>query len=428
MIVWESVLNANAMCLELETSQPFASEVRFNRAADKLQLNDIIREVLAVPEREIIVRFPVHMDDERIQLFTGFRVQHSTTRGPSSGGIRYSGAVTLEDVRALASLMTWQCAAVNIPFGGAMGGVKCDPSQMSEGELERITKRYTAAIIDTIGPERDVFGPDDSTNERVMSWVMDAYSRHVGQTTTAAATGKALELGGSRGRVEAAGRSCMTATLETLQYLGLKPQDTRVVIEGFGTVGRTAARLLATTGFTIIGVIDHYEATYNPDGLDVEGLLRHRAETGSIMGFEGSETVTEAFAMCLDCDVFLFAAASHLITSENAGRLRCRILCEGVNGATTVAADQILAEKRVFVIPDVIANAGGLVASYFEWVQNRQGLYWNEQLVNSRLDDIIAEGFHAMTTFGREHGVDNRTAVTMLALRRVADATRLRGL
>ncbi len=414
--------------LEQEKNPWLAAEVRFNRAAEKLKMDDGMRKVLSMPAREITVSIPVMLDDGRLEVFIGYRVQHSIARGPGKGGIRYAPDVSLDEVRALASWMTWKCAVVNIPFGGAKGGVICNPNLMSDNELERLTRRYTAGIIEMIGPERDIPAPDMNTNERVMAWIMDTYAMHVGHATTAVVTGKPMELGGSRGRKEATGRGCMIVTLEALKKFGLRPEDTRVVIQGFGNVGGMAARLMARAGFRIIGIVEYNGAVYNRNGLDIEALMLHRQETGSIVGFDGGEDIDRHEAMFLDCDVLVPAATENVITSENAANLRCRILCEGANGPTTAIADEILADKKIFVIPDILANAGGVTVSYFEWVQDRQGFFWNEDLVNSRLEEIMVGSFGAVTAYGEKHRVDNRTAAYMLALDRVGCAMRLRGL
>ncbi len=416
------------LSLEQEKNPWHAAEIRFDNAAEKLRLDEGMRKVLRSPAREITVNIPVQMDDGRLEVFTGYRVQHSIARGPGKGGIRYAPDVTLDEVRALASWMTWKCAVVNIPFGGAKGGVICNPAIMSDGELERLTRRYTAGIIEMIGPERDVPAPDVNTNDRVMAWIMDTYSMHTGQTNTAVVTGKPMELGGSLGRREATGRGCMMVTLEALKSVGLRPEDTRLVIQGFGNVGGMAARLMAARGFRIVSIIEYYGAVYNPHGLNIEELMRHRTETGSILDFAGGENIDRNEAMFLECDVLLPAATENVITSENAAGLRCRIVCEGANGPTTAVADEILADKKILVIPDILANAGGVTVSYFEWVQDRQGFFWNEDLVNTRLEEIMVRGFNAVVSYGQKHKVDNRTAAYMLALDRVVAAIRLRGI
>jgi glutamate dehydrogenase (NAD(P)+) len=331
-------------------------------------------------------------------------------------------------VRALAAWMTWKCAVVNIPFGGAKGGVICDPNVLSQSELEKITRRYTAEIIEFIGPERDVPAPDMNTNDQTMAWIMDTYSMHVRHTVTAVVTGKPLDLGGSRGRTEATGRGCMTVTLEALKRFGLEPSSTRVVIQGFGNVGGMAARLMAQAGFKIVALIEVDGAVYNPHGLDIPALWEHRKETGSILNFPEAENMDAEDALFLECDVLLPAARENEITSQNAARIRPRILCEGANGPTTPAADEILQDRRVFVIPDILANAGGVTVSYFEWVQDRQGYFWNEQLVNERLNEIMVNSFNDVVGYAEKHSVNNRVAAYMLALDRVAFAIKLRGI
>ena len=414
--------------LEQELNPWLAAEARFNEAANLLGLEDGMQKMLKKPAREITVHIPVMLDDGRLEVFTGYRVQHSIARGPAKGGIRYASDVTLDEVRALASWMTWKCAVVNIPFGGGKGGVICDPKVLSRVELERITRRYTSEILDFIGPETDVPAPDMNTNEQTMAWIMDTYSMHKRHTVTAVVTGKPLDLGGSRGRVEATGRGCMLVTLEALKRLGKAPEDTCVVIQGFGNVGGMAARLMSRAGFRITAIIEWDGAVFNAQGLDIEALMKHKRDTGSILDFPGGENMNRDEALCLECDVLLPAAKENVITSQNAANLRCRILCEGANGPTTAVADAILADKRIFVIPDIVANAGGVTVSYFEWVQDRQGFFWNEDLVNERLREIMVNSFNDVVAYAERHKVHNRTAAYMLALDRVAFAIKLRGI
>lgn len=404
------------------------AEIRFNDAAERLALDPGIRKVLKAPAKELTVSIPVVLDDGQIEVFTGYRVQHSIARGPAKGGIRYAPDVTLDEVRALASWMTWKCAVVNLPYGGGKGGVICNPSIMSEIELERVTRRYTAAIIDIIGPEKDVPAPDMNTNERTMAWIMDTYSMHRRETTTAVVTGKPLNLGGSRGRTEATGRGCLFVSKEALKKFQIPPTKARVVVQGFGNVGGMAARLMAKEGIKVIAVIETDGAVYNENGLDIEGLLKHKRSTGSILDFPESTNLTSMEALFLDCDVLLPAAKENVITQETAPKINCKILCEGANGPTTALADAILRERDVFVIPDILANAGGVTVSYFEWVQDRQGYFWNEQLVNDRLEEIMVESFRDVSQYSRQHNVDNRAAAYMLALDRVAFAIKLRGI
>ncbi len=414
--------------LENEKNPWIAAAARFDEAAMRLKLDDGMRKVLRTPTKELTVHIPVLLDDGRLEVFTGYRVQHSLARGPAKGGIRFAPDVTLDEVRALASWMTWKCAVVNIPFGGGKGGIICDPNVMSDAELEKLTRRYTAEIIDFIGPERDVPAPDVNTNEKVMAWIMDTYSMHARHTVTAVVTGKPMALGGSRGRPEATGRGCMMVILKALEVLGLKPQDSRVVIQGFGNVGGMAAKLMRAIGFKIVCVIEYDGAVYNAEGLDIAALQQHRRETGSITGFAGGEDMDKAEAMFLECEVLIPAATENVIHSGNAERIRCKILCEGANGPTTPLADEVLADKKIFVIPDILANAGGVTVSYFEWVQDRQGFFWNEQLVNQRLEEIMTESFDAVVEYARAHHVNNRIAAYMLALDRVAQAIKLRGI
>jgi glutamate dehydrogenase (NAD(P)+) len=414
--------------VDLEINPWESAAHRFDEAAELLKLDDGMRKVLRQPSIELTVNIPVVLDDGRIEVFTGYRVQHSIARGPAKGGIRFAPDVSLDEVRALAAWMTWKCAVVNIPFGGGKGGVICEPQLMSEGELERITRRYTAQILEFIGPERDVPAPDVNTNEQTMAWIMDTYSMHKRHTVTAVVTGKPLELGGSLGRPEATGRGCMIVTTEALKHFGLAPQDTRVIIQGFGNVGGMAARLMTRNGFKVIGIIEYDGAVYNQHGLDIEKLQAFRRETGSIREFPEAEEVDRNEALLMDCDVLIPAAHENVITSANADKIKAKILCEGANGPTTFAADSILAEKKVFVIPDILANAGGVTVSYFEWVQDRQGYFWNEKMVNERLEEIMVNSFNDVVGYAGKHAVYNRTAAYMLALDRVALAIRRRGL
>src|SRR5271163_647224 len=413
---------------EKETNPWVSAEARFNEAAELLGLDEGLRKILRSAALELKVSIPVLLDDGRYEVFTGYRVQHSIVRGPSKGGIRFAPDVTLDEVRALAAWMTWKCAVVNIPFGGGKGGVICDPDLLSPTELERITRRYTSEIMDIIGPERDVPAPDMNTNPQTMAWVMDTYSMHKRQTVTAVVTGKPLSLGGSKGRPEATGRGCMIVTMQALRRFGLEPSATRVIVQGFGNVGGMAAKLMARAGFKIIGLIEYDGAVYNRNGLDVAALMKHRTETGSITGFSEAEEVDKDAALLLDCDVLLPAAKENVINSSNADRIKAKIICEGANGPTTLEADKILADRKIFVMPDILANAGGVTVSYFEWVQDRQGYFWNEQLVNARLEEIMVNSFRDVVGYAEKHGVHNRLAAYMLAVDRVALAMKQRGL
>jgi glutamate dehydrogenase (NAD(P)+) len=414
--------------LEQEINPWEAQSARFDFAAQKLNLDEGLWKVLRYPNRELIVHIPVSMDNGKLEVFTGFRVQHSIARGPAKGGVRYSPDVTLDEVRALASWMTWKCAVVNIPFGGAKGGVICDPRKMSQGELERMTRRYTAELIEFIGPEKDVPAPDMNTNEQIMAWMMDTYSMHMRQTVTSVVTGKPINIGGSRGRREATGRGIMIVCDEAVKKLELRPENTRVIVQGFGNVGSNAAKLMADAGYKITGIIEVDGAIYNKHGIDIDALLKHRENARSITGFREAESADPAELMTAQCEILIPAATENQITSRNADHIKCRILAEGANGPTTATADEILAEKRVFVIPDILCNAGGVTTSYFEWVQDRQGYFWKESVVNEQLEDIMVSAFHDVVSYAERHNVNNRIAAYMLAIDRVAYTIRQRGI
>ena len=416
------------MTLEQETNPWEAQAFRFDLAAKKLNLDPGIWKVLRYPQREIIVHIPVAMDDGSIEVFTGYRVQHSISRGPAKGGIRYSPDVSLDEVRALASWMTWKCAVVNIPFGGAKGGVICDPKKMSQGELERMTRRYTAELIEFIGPEKDVPAPDMGTDEQTMAWIMDTYSMHMRQTVTSVVTGKPVSIGGSRGRREATGRGISVVCDSALKYLNMPVEGCRVIVQGFGNVGSNAAKLLHEKGYTIIGITEFDGALYNAKGIDIPSLTSHRKRAGTINGFSGGEAVDKDELITRQCEILIPAATENAITSENAHLLRCKILCEGANGPTTNVADDILEEKGIFVVPDILANAGGVTVSYFEWVQDRMGYFWTEREVNERLDVIMSDSFRDVMKYAEAHKVNNRIAAYMLSIDRVAHTTRQRGM
>src|SRR6185312_394552 len=403
-------------------------EARFDFAAHKLSLDEGMMKILRQPNRELIVHIPVQMDDGHLEVFTGFRVQHSIARGPAKGGLRYSPDVTLDEVRALASWMTWKCAVVNIPFGGAKGGVICDPHKMSMGELERMTRRYTAELVDFIGPEKDVPAPDVNTNEQIMAWMMDTYSMHMRQTVTAVVTGKPINIGGSRGRREATGRGIMICCNEAVRKLGMSIEQTRVIVQGFGNVGSNAARLMAAAGYKIIGIGEVDGGLYNSNGIDMEALWLHRQKNGTIHGFSGAEKADPLQLLITDCDILIPAATENQITRHNASEVKCRILAEGANGPTTFAADEILGEKNVFIIPDILCNAGGVTTSYFEWVQDRQGYFWKESVVNEQLEHIMKGAFEDVVRFSETHNVNNRIAAYMLAIDRVAYTIKQRGI
>lgn len=413
----------------LDEENPFeAMMLRFDRAAELLDLEPGLYRVLRNPEKQIIVSIPVMRDTGEVEVFTGFRVLYNTSRGPAKGGIRFDTQVTLEEVKALAAWMTWKCAVVNIPFGGAKGGVVCDPHTMSIGELERLTRRYTAGIINVLGPDSDVPAPDVNTNERVMAWIMDTYSMHVGHTTTSVVTGKPVEMGGSLGRREATGRGCMIVTKEALAHLGMPVKGTTVAVQGFGNVGSVAAQLLAAEGCKVVAIGDRSLSIYNPDGIDIDDAIEHMRKNHHLDGFNKGELISGTDLLTLDVDVLVPAALENVITTKNARDIRARIICEGANGPTTAAADSILEENGVFVIPDILANAGGVTVSYFEWVQDRGGYFWTEQLVNDRLRDIMKQSFQAVLALSSQHKVNMRTAAYMLAINRVATVHRLRGI
>jgi glutamate dehydrogenase (NAD(P)+) len=414
--------------LDQEINPWEAQNARFDFAARKLNLEEGLWKLLRTPSRELIVHFPVSMDDGRIEMFTGYRVQHSIARGPCKGGIRYAPDVTLDEMRALASWMTWKCAVVNIPFGGAKGGVICDPHAMSKGELERMTRRYTSEIIEFIGPETDVPAPDMNTNEQTMAWIMDTYSMHARRTVTSVVTGKPVNIGGSRGRIEATGRGVMVACDECLRHLTLDRDSCRVVIQGFGNVGSNAARLMMEAGYKIVGIADKEGGLANPHGIDIHQLIGYKDRNQSILGFRGAEAVPSDELLVSECEILIPAATENVITSRNADKIKARVVVEGANGPTTAVADDILAEKRIFVVPDILANAGGVTASYFEWVQDRQGYFWKESQVNEQLETILRDSFDDVVRYAEAHNVNNRIAAYMLAIDRVAFTIRQRGI
>jgi glutamate dehydrogenase (NAD(P)+) len=404
-----------------------AQAARFDFAAHKLKLDDGLWKILRYPTREIIVHLPVAMDDGRLEVFTGFRVQHSIARGPGKGGVRYAPDVNLDEIRALASWMTWKCAVVNIPFGGAKGGVICDPKKLSQMELEKITRRYTAELIEFIGPEKDVPAPDMNTNEQTMAWMMDTYSMHMRQTVTAVVTGKPLNIGGSRGRREATGRGVLIVCDEALKKLGMQREGTRVVVQGFGNVGSNAAQLMHEAGYKIIGIAEYDGGLYNKNGIDINKLVEYKQRNGTVVGFSGAEAHDPKDLLTIECEILAPCATENVITSKNADKIKAKIIAEGANGPTTSVADEILQDKRVFIIPDILANAGGVTASYFEWVQDRQGYFWKESVVNEQLENILVDSFDAVVQYAETHNVNNRIAAYMLAIDRVAFTIKQRG-
>ena len=407
-----------------------SAEARFEIAARKLGLEEGVYRFMRYPNKEITVYIPVTLDNGRLQVFIGYRVHHSLVRGPCKGGVRFAPNVTLDEIRALASEMTWKCAVVNIPFGGAKGGIICDPGKLSRGELERITRRYTAELSEWFGPERDVPAPDLGTNEQVMAWIMDTYSMHVRRTTTAVVTGKPVEMGGSQGRHSATGRGLLIVCDKAVAKLGRRRADTRVIVQGFGNVGSAAASLMHAAGYKIVGLADIHGGLYNEKGFDVpaveDWVVRQHKPLPDFP--DGGARMSAQEVLFQPCDILVPAAIENQITSENANRIQAGILCEGANGPTTAYADEALDAKGIFVIPDILANAGGVTVSYFEWVQDRQGFFWNEQSVNARLEEIMVASFDAVVSYAQKHGVNNRIAAYMLALDRVAFAIKLRGI
>ena len=413
----------------LSEDNPFEAMMsRFDRAAQLLDLEPGLYKVLRHPEKQITVSVPVMMDSGELEVFTGYRVIYNTVRGPAKGGIRFDLKVNLEEVKALAAWMTWKCAVVNLPFGGAKGGVICDPENMSIGELERLTRRYTAGIIHTLGPDSDVPAPDVNTNERVMAWVMDTYSMHHRHTVTAVVTGKPVEMGGSLGRREATGRGCMIVTKEALRHLGMKVAGTTVAVQGFGNVGSVAAQLLVREGCKVRAISDRTGAFYNKNGIDVDAAIEYVKRNRTLEGFRDGDAITNEELLTCDVDVLLPAALENVITSKNAAKIQARIVCEGANGPTTAGADSILDEKEIFVIPDILANAGGVTVSYFEWVQDRGGYFWSEDTVNERLTDIMRRSFAEVLRSSTQHRVNMRTAAYMTSISRVAAVHKLRGI
>jgi glutamate dehydrogenase (NAD(P)+) len=400
----------------------------FEGAARILNLDPGIWRILTKPKRQIIVSCPIQMDNGSIEVFTGYRVQYNITLGPAKGGIRYHPNVTLDEVAGLAAWMTWKCAVAQLPFGGGKGGVCCDPSKMSKRELEALTRRYCAEIIDAIGPEKDVPAPDVNTNEQIMAWFMDTYSMHIGHTETAVVTGKPIEMGGSLGRREATGRGVMIITRESAKHLGFDLTGARVAVQGFGNVGSIAAELLGEMGAKIVGVTDWKGGVYNANGLDIKKLIAYNVEHRTVEGFPGSEPLTNQNLFKLDVDVLIPAALESQITADNVRDIKAKLIVEGANGPTTPEAHQNLHERGVFVVPDILANAGGVTTSYFEWVQDRYGYFWTEKEVNERLEAKMVQAFGAVLETAQKFNVDMRTAAYIVAINRVATVTKMRGM
>lgn len=400
---------------------------QFEEAAELLELSQAMYEILRRPKRELTVHFPVRMDNGEVRMFTGYRVQHNMSRGPAKGGIRFSPDVSLDEVRALAMWMTWKCAVVNIPFGGSKGGVVCDPEALSRTELERLTRRYATEISVLIDPYTDIPAPDMNTNPQVMGWIMDTYSMHQGFSVPAVITGKPLAVGGSLGRVEATARGVQIVACEALLSQKISPYLCSVVIQGFGNVGSISAQMLRKLGCKIVGLSNIHGGIYNPDGIDVQEARRYANEHGCLQGLPGTDAVTNAELLLLPCDVLVPAATENQITASNAPHIQARIVVEAANGPTTSEADRILNERGIMVVPDILANAGGVTVSYFEWVQNLQRFFWSEDEINSRLGKIMLNAFESVHLLAAERGISLRLAAYLLAVSRVAEAATIRG-
>ena len=401
---------------------------QFESAAEKLNLSEDMREILRQPKRELAVNFPVRLDSGRIKTFTGYRVQHNVNRGPAKGGIRYSPDVTLDEVKALAMWMTWKCAVVGIPFGGAKGGVICDPKHMSPSELERLTRRYTTEISIVIGPHGDIPAPDVNTNSQVMAWIMDTYSMHTGYSVPAIVTGKPLSIGGSEGRNDATATGVLFVTRQAARRIGMPLKGARVSIQGYGNAGSIAARLFQREGSKIVAVSDTRGGIYNESGLDPASVLRFKQEQGSVIGFPGAQSISVQDVLEVPCDILIPAATEGVITAANAPRVQARIIAEAANGPTTPEADAILFSKGALVIPDILANAGGVTVSYFEWVQDLQSFFWGVEEIIQKLEVIMNRAFNAVAEKADQSSCDMRLAANMLAIARVAEATQFRGI
>jgi glutamate dehydrogenase (NAD(P)+) len=401
---------------------------QFDTAADKLHLDPNMRGILRECQRELTVHFPVRMQEGAVKVFTGYRVQHNTSRGPGKGGIRYHPAATLGEVKALAMWMTWKCAVVGIPYGGAKGAVICDPKTMTLQQLETLTRRYTTEIALLIGPERDIPAPDVNTNAQTMAWIMDTYSMHAGHTVPAVVTGKPLSIGGSEGRNEATARGAVYTIIEASKHLGLDLEGSRVVVQGFGNAGSFSAKLMAELGAVVVGLSDTQGGIHNPKGIDPNKVDAYKRETGSVVGFPGSETVSNSELLELDCDILIPAAIENQIGEHNAPQIKAKLVAEAANGPTSPEADRILFDKGVFMIPDILCNAGGVTVSYFEWVQDLQNLFWREATINARLKEVMVKSFNDVLQMSLKHKVHMRTAAYMVAVARVAEATLTRGI
>jgi glutamate dehydrogenase (NAD(P)+) len=404
------------------------AQQQFDLAAERLNLDPGLRRVLREPRRELTVHFPVKMDDGSVQVYTGYRVQHNLGRGPAKGGIRYHQDVSLDEVKALAMWMTWKCAVVGIPYGGGKGGVIVDPKKLSQKELEALTRRFFTEIEVLIGPEKDIPAPDVNTNAQIMAWMMDTYSMHQGYTVPGVVTGKPISLGGSEGRNEATARGTVFCVMEATREIGMDIKGARVSIQGFGNAGSIAARLISEEGATVVAVSDSTGGIHNPEGLDIARVIGWKKEHGTVQGFPGSKDISNAAVLEVDCEVLIPAALENQITARNAPSIKARIVAEAANGPTTPEADQQMFQRGIFMIPDILCNAGGVTVSYFEWVQDLNRDHWSESVVNAKLKEIMVKAFHETLTIARHDEVDMRTAAYLLAVQRVADATSLRGL
>lgn len=415
---------------KLDEESPFESMMeRFRFAAELLELDEGMFQYLASPVKQVIVSVPVVMDSGEIRVFEGYRVIHDNVLGPSKGGLRYAPDVTLDEVKALAAWMTWKCAIANVPFGGAKGGVRCNPNELSKAELERLTRRFTTNMLEIFGPDRDIPAPDMNTNEQVMAWIMDTYSMNVQRTETAVVTGKPIILGGSHGRKEATGRGVVTVTLAALNRLGILPNKCRVAVQGFGNVGSISAKLMYEQGAKIIAVSDVTGGYYREDGLDIPALLEYaESNNGALQGYSEADPITNEELLQLECDVLIPAAKEDQIGRHNAGEINARIISEGANGPVTANADSILEDNGVMVIPDILANAGGVTVSYFEWVQDRQGYFWTEERVNRRLNRMMRAAFDNLFKVSEEHGITLRQAAYVYAINKVATTLKMRGI
>jgi len=414
--------------LEQEINPWEAQSARFDFAARKLNLDEGLWKVLRYPNRELIVHIPVSMDNGKLEVFTGFRVQHSIARGPGKGGIRYGPDVTLDEVRALAAWMTWKCAVVNIPFGGAKGGIIVNPRELSLNELEHMTRRFATEISILIGSDRDIPAPDVNTDGQTMAWIMDTLSMHLGYSAPASVTGKPLEVGGSAGRIEATGRGVTICAVAALEHLGRAPHQTKVAVQGFGNVGSISAKLLEEAGCTVVAVSEDYGGIYNPLGLSIKKVLEYRAREKTLKGFPGAQEIGNQELLTVECDLLVPAAIGNQLTSRNARDVKATLIVEGANGPTTPEADAIFRERGVFLVPDILANAGGVTVSYFEWVQDLQSFFWSEHEVNQKLKAILSRAFSEVLKTKEERKLDMRMAAYVQAVSRVAGATRERGL